>query len=207
MLELIDKFGYFGIGGIVFIESFGVPAPGETAIIAAAAYAGRGHFNIFAVAITAFLAAVIGDSIGYWIGRRGGRPLVHRFGRYVRLTPERLDKVEGFMTRQGPKIVVVARFVEGLRQFNGIVAGVAGMPFPEFLAWNATGAALWVGLWSTGGYLAGDHIEQIAAAISKYVVVAVIVAVLLLIAYVWRRRRKKRAAPVDNGEEVPDPAA
>ena len=207
MLELIDKFGYFGIGGIVFIESFGVPAPGETAIIAAAAYAGRGHFNIFAVAITAFVAAVIGDSIGYWIGRRGGRPLVHRFGRYVRLTPERLDKVEGFMTRQGPKIVVVARFVEGLRQFNGIVAGVTGMPFPEFLAWNATGAALWVGLWSTAGYLAGDHIEQIASAISKYVVVAVIVAVLLLVAYVWRRRRRKRAAPVDSSTEVSDPAA
>src|SRR5689334_3880905 len=182
MLGLIDQFGYVGIGGIVFIESFGVPAPGETAIIAGAAYAGSGHLNIFAVAVTAFLAAVIGDSVGYWIGRRGGRPLVHRFGRYVRLTPERLDKVEGFMTRQGPKVVVVARFVEGLRQFNGVVAGVAGMPFPEFLAWNATGAALWVGLWSTGGYFAGDHIEQIASAISRYVVVAVVVAVLLLLA-------------------------
>jgi membrane protein DedA with SNARE-associated domain len=207
MLGLIDQFGYFGIGGIVFIESFGVPAPGETAIIAGAAYAGSGHLNIFAVAVTAFLAAVIGDSVGYWIGRRGGRPLVHRFGRYVRLTPERLDKVEGFMTRQGPKVVVVARFVEGLRQFNGVVAGVAGMPFPEFLAWNATGAALWVGLWSTGGYFAGDHIEQIASAISRYVVVAVVVAVLLLLAYVWRRRRRKSAAAVDTGTEMSDPGA
>ena len=207
MLGLIDQFGYFGIAGIVFIESFGVPAPGETAIIAGSAYAGSGHFNILVVAVVAFLAAVIGDSIGYVIGRRGGRPLVHRFGRYVRLTPARFEKVEGFMSRQGPKIVVVARFVEGLRQFNGVVAGVAGMPFPEFLAWNATGAALWVGLWSTGGYFAGDHIEQIASAISRYVVVAVVVAVLLLLAYVWRRRRRKSAAAVDTGTEMSDPGA
>jgi membrane protein DedA with SNARE-associated domain len=194
MLGLIDQFGYLGVALIVFVESFGVPAPGETAIIAGSAYAGSGqHFNIFAVAVVAFFAAVIGDSIGYLIGRRGGRPLVHRFGRYVRLTPERFDKVEGFMSRQGPKVVVIARFVEGLRQFNGIVAGITGMPFPRFLAWNALGAALWVGVWSTGGYLAGDHIEAISAAISRYVLVAVAVAVVALAGYVWYRRRRKRA--------------
>lgn len=194
MLGLIDQFGYFGVALIVFVESFGVPAPGETAIIAGSAYAGSGHFNIFLVASVAFFAAVIGDSIGYLIGRRGGRPLVHRFGKYVRLTPERFDKVEGFMSRQGPKVVVIARFVEGLRQFNGIVAGVSGMPFHRFLAWNALGAALWVGIWSTGGYLAGDHIEAIASAISKYVFLAVAVAVLALIGYVWFRRRRRRAS-------------
>ena len=193
MLGLIDQFGYFGVALIVFVESFGVPAPGETAIIAGAAYAGSGHFNIFAVAVTAFFAAVIGDSIGYLIGRRGGRPLVHRFGKYVRLTPERFDKVEGFMSRHGPKVVVIARFVEGLRQFNGVVAGITGMPFQRFLIWNALGAALWVGVWSTGGYLAGDHIEAIASALGRYVVLAVAVAVLGLLGYVWHRRRKKRA--------------
>jgi membrane protein DedA with SNARE-associated domain len=191
MLELIDRFGCLGIGGIVLVESFGVPAPGETAIIAGSAYAGSGHLSIVAVAITAFCAAVIGDSIGYWIGRRGGRPLVRRFGRYVRLTPERFDRVEGFMSRQGPKIVVVARFVEGLRQFNGIVAGITGMPFHKFLAWNALGAALWVGAWSTGGYYAGDHIEEIAKGVSTYAVAAAGVTVLLIVAYVWRRRRKR----------------
>ncbi|WP_097328580.1 DedA family protein [Paractinoplanes atraurantiacus] len=191
MLELIDRFGYLGVAGVVFVESFGVPAPGETAIIAGAVAAGSGHLNIFGVAAVAFLAAVIGDTLGYEIGRRGGRPLVHRFGKYVRLTPQRLDKVEAFMTRQGPKVIVVARFVEGLRQFNGIVAGLSGMHYRKFIAWNALGAALWVGLWSTGGYFAGDHIEQIAKAASRYLVVAVAVAVLAVIAYVWRRRRHR----------------
>ena len=203
MLGLIDQFGYFGVALIVFVESFGVPAPGETAIIAGSAYAGSGeHFTIFAVAVTAFFAAVIGDSVGYLIGRRGGRPLVHRFGKYVRLTPERFDKVEGFMSRQGPKVVVIARFVEGLRQFNGIVAGITGMPFHRFLIWNALGAALWVGVWSTGGYLAGDHIEAIASALSRYVVLAVAVAVLAVLGYVWYRRRKKR--PVEPGPARPN---
>ncbi|GAA0522678.1 DedA family protein [Paractinoplanes deccanensis] len=190
MLDLIDRFGYLGVAGVVFVESFGIPAPGETAIIAGAVAAGRGHLDIVAVAVVGFLAAVIGDTIGFEIGRRGGRPLVHRFGRYVRLTPERLDKVQGFMSRQGPKIIVVARFVEGLRQFNGIVAGLSGLPYRTFLAWNAVGAALWVGLWSTGGYLAGDHIEQIAKTLSRYAVIAVAVAILAVIAYLWRRRRK-----------------
>ncbi|WP_034214246.1 DedA family protein [Actinoplanes subtropicus] len=208
MLGLIDQFGYFGVALIVFVESFGVPAPGETAIIAGAAYAGSGHFNIFLVATVAFGAAVTGDSIGYVIGRRGGRPLVHRFGKYVRLTPERFDKVEGFMNRQGPKVVVIARFVEGLRQFNGIVAGTSGMPFHRFLMWNALGAALWVGVWSTGGYLAGDHIKAIESAVGKYVALAVAVAVLALAGYVWYRRRKRRAekpaadSPRRNGSPI-----
>ena len=191
MLNVVDRFGYAGVAGLVFIESFGIPAPGETAIIAGSAYAGRGHLNVFVVAGVAFLAAAIGDSLGYLIGRRGGRPLVHRFGRYVRLTPERLDKVEAFMARQGSKIVVVARFVEGLRQFNGVVAGMSRMPFTRFLLWNVIGAAMWVGCWSAVGYFAGNHLDEIVAAITRYLAVAVGLAVLLLIAYVWRRRRRR----------------
>jgi membrane protein DedA with SNARE-associated domain len=194
MLELIDEFGYLGVGAVVFVESFGIPAPGETAIIAGAVAAASGHLNILAVAATAFLAAVIGDTLGYEIGRRGGRPLVNRFGRYVRLTPARLEKLEGFMTRQGPKVIVVARFVEGLRQFNGIVAGLAGLHYRKFLAWNALGAALWVGLWATAAYLAGDHIEEIAKATSRYLVVAVVVAGMVVIAYFWRRRYRHQSA-------------
>ena len=201
MLGFIDQFGYLGVALIVFVESFGVPAPGETAIIAGSAYAGSGHFSIVLVASIAFFAAVIGDSIGYLIGRRGGRPLVHRFGKYVRLTPERFDKVEGFMSRQGPKVVVVARFVEGLRQFNGVVAGISGMPFHRFLVWNALGAALWVGVWSTAGYLAGDHIEAIASAISRYVVLAGVIAVLALIGYIWFRRRRRNVASPDKPDK------
>jgi len=190
MLGAVDRFGYAGIAAVVFVESFGIPAPGETAIIAGAAYAGRGHLNIFAVAVAAFLAAAVGDSVGYWIGRRGGRPLLTRFGRYVRLTPPRLERVESFMSRQGPKMVLVARFIEGLRQFNGVVAGATRMPFTRFVVWNVLGAALWVGIWSTVGYFVGNHLDRIATTVSRYLVVAVAVAAAVLIAYLWRRRRR-----------------
>jgi membrane protein DedA with SNARE-associated domain len=194
LLSVVDKFGYVGVSGLVFIESFGIPAPGETAIVAGAAAAGSGHLNVFGVAAAAFVAAVLGDSIGWLIGHKGGRPLVHRFGKYVRLTPPRLDRVEQFMSRQGPKIVIIARFVEGLRQFNGIVSGMTGMRFHVFLLCNAIGAALWVSVWSAAGYFAGDHIDQITGGIKQYLVVAVAVAVVAVVAYVWfRHHRKSRA--------------
>jgi membrane protein DedA with SNARE-associated domain len=88
---------------------------------------------VIVVALVAFLAAMIGDSLGSLIGRATGRPLVLRFGRYVRLTPQRLDRVKAFMTRHDAKIVVIARLVEGLRQLNGIVAGVSRMPWPRIV--------------------------------------------------------------------------
>jgi membrane protein DedA with SNARE-associated domain len=194
LLGAVDRFGYFGIAGLVFIESFGIPAPGETAIIAGSVWAGRGHLNVFLVALVAFLAAVTGDILGYVIGRRGGRPLVRRYGRYVRLTPPRLERVEAFMARQGPKIVVIARFVEGLRQFNGVVAGMTGMPFHRFVVCNVIGAALWVGCWSSVGYLAGDHLEEITVAAGRYLGIAAALAVLVLVAFVWRHRRSRRKA-------------
>jgi membrane protein DedA with SNARE-associated domain len=208
LLGVVSRFGYFGVTGLVLVESFGVPAPGETAIIAGSALAGSGRLNIFGVALAAFLAAVIGDSIGYWIGRIGGRPLVLRFGRYVRLTPARLDRVEGFMARRGPIMVVVARFVEGLRQLNGIVAGVTRMPFGRFVLFNAIGAALWVGVWSSAGYFAGNHLDQISAAIHRYQNWALAVLVVLVAAYVLyrvRRRRKHRDEEVTAESGSPSP--
>jgi membrane protein DedA with SNARE-associated domain len=203
LLGLVDRFGYIGVAGLVFIESFGVPAPGETAIIAGATYAGQGHLNVIVVAVVAFLAAVAGDSLGYLIGRTGGRPLVLRFGRYVRLTPGRLDRVETFMARHGPKVVVVARFVEGLRQLNGIVAGVTGMRWPRFVLFNAIGAAAWVGVWTTAGYLAGNHLAAITATIDRYQLWAIGAAVLAVAGYLLLRARHRRSdsTSAEDGEE------
>jgi membrane protein DedA with SNARE-associated domain len=186
--------GYWGLALLVLIEGFGVPAPGETAIIVAAGLAGHGRLNIIAVGIVAFLAAVTGDSIGYWIGRAGGRRLVLRFGRYVRLTEARLARAERFMTRRGPLVVAAARFVEGLRQLNGVVAGVTGMPWPTFVTFNAIGAALWVGAWTTAGYFAGDHIKSIEATVHRYQWYAIGAGVLVVAGWIglhyWRHRRR-----------------
>ncbi|MFD0392512.1 DedA family protein [Streptomyces nogalater] len=110
---LLGHYGYWAVGAVVLVEDFGVPAPGETILLAAGVYAGAGRLNVAAVALIAFAAAVAGDNLGYLIGRSGGRAFVHRWGRYVFLTPKRFEAAEGFFTRHGGKIVTVARFVEG----------------------------------------------------------------------------------------------
>jgi membrane protein DedA with SNARE-associated domain len=197
LAPVLDQYGYLAVGGFVTLEDFGIPVPGETILIAAAVYAGAGKLNIFAVGLIAVTAAIIGDNIGYAIGRFGGRALVLRYGKYVFITSERLDKAESFFDRYGGLVVTVARFIEGLRQANGIVAGISEMAWPRFLAFNALGAALWVAVWTSVGYLAGNHITTIYDAITRYslyVLIALAVAIgALIIRTVVQRRRRRRA--------------
>ena len=168
LAPLLDHYGYLAVAGLITLEDFGVPVPGETVLIAAAVYAGTGRMNIIAVALVAVAAAAIGDNIGYAIGHVGGRRLVERFGRYLLITPHRLDIAERFFSRHGGKIVTIARFIEGLRQANGIIAGTTGMRWRRFLAFNVLGAALWVGIWAGLGDLAGAHIGAIYDQINRY---------------------------------------
>jgi membrane protein DedA with SNARE-associated domain len=203
----LDHFGYWAVLLFVMIEDFGVPVPGETILIAAAAYAGAGRLNVLAVGVIGFAAAVIGDNIGFAIGRYGGRALVLRWGRYVRLTRERLDKAEIFFNRHGAWIITIARFVEVLRQANGIVAGTTGMRWGRFLAFNALGAALWVGTWVSLGYLAGQHIDAIYHDITRYSSYALIALAVVLAAYlarhIWRRRCHRTAPAADQAKATP----
>src|SRR6202011_3949741 len=104
----LNHYGLLAVAGFVLLEDFGVPVPGETILILGAVYAGTGRLNVILVGVIGFFAAVVGDNIGFAIGHFGGRPLVERFGRYVFLTPERLDKATSFFERHGGKIVVVA---------------------------------------------------------------------------------------------------
>ena len=188
----LNHYGYLAVAGLVLLEDFGVPVPGETVLILGAVYAGTGRLNIVLVGLLGFLAAVIGDNIGFAIGRFGGRPLVERFGRYILLTPERLDKATGFFERRGAAIIIVARFIEGLRQANGIIAGTTDMHWARFLAFNAIGAALWVGLWASVGYFSGDHITSIYNTVTQYSVYFGIAVGVLLIAYIAMRVRRSR---------------
>jgi membrane protein DedA with SNARE-associated domain len=195
LAPVLDRYGYLAVGGFVLLEDFGVPTPGETILIAAAVYAGAGKLSIVVVVLIAWVAAVLGDNIGYAIGAFGGRRLVVRYGRYVLITEERLDKAGSFFERHGGKVVVVARFIEGLRQVNGIVAGTSAMTWRRFLVFNVLGAALWVGTWSAVGYFAGNHITPIYEEVTRYslylaIGIAVVVVVLIVRAVLRRRRRR-----------------
>ena len=198
----LNHLGYWAVLLFVMLEDFGIPVPGETVLIAASVYAGAGRLNVVVVGLIGFIAAVIGDNIGFAIGHYGGRALVLRWGRYVRLTEERLDKAEAFFNHHGAWIITVARFIEGLRQANGIIAGTTGMYWLRFVAFNALGAALWVGTWVSVGYLAGSHIGTIYHYITRYSLYVLIALAALLAGYIARRaiRRRRRATP------APEPA-
>ena len=198
----LNHFGYLAVTGLVLIEDFGVPVPGETVLILGAVYAGTGRLNIVLVALLGFCGALLGDNIGFAIGHFGGRQLAERYGRYIFLTPERLDKATAFFDRHGGKIIVVARFIEGLRQANGVIAGTTGMRWPRFLIFNAIGAALWVLVWTSVGYFSGNHIDTIynnATHDDTYLAIAI---AALLLAYIARRvLRVSRTRPVESASD------
>ncbi len=193
----LNQYGYLAVAGLVLLEDFGVPVPGETVLILGAVYAGAGRLNIFLVALLGFVGAVAGDNIGFAIGHFGGRRLVERFGRYIFLTPERLDKTTSFFERHGGKIIVIARFVEGLRQANGIIAGTTGMHWAKFVVFNMLGAALWVAVWTSIGYFSGSNIDTIYNTAARYSTYLAIVLGVFVLAYIARRivrGRRARAA-------------
>jgi membrane protein DedA with SNARE-associated domain len=196
----LDNYGYLAVAGFVLLEDFGVPVPGETILILGAVYAGTGRLNVLLVGLIGFLAAVAGDNLGFAIGHVGGRRLVERFGRYILLTPERLDKATGFFERHGGKIVAVARFIEGLRQANGIIAGITGMHWAKFLAFNALGAALWVAVWTSIGYLSGSHINTIYNDATRYDTYLAVAVGVLILAYIARRLWKRRNRSISDSD-------
>jgi len=140
--------------------------------------------GIVPLLLTACIAAVTGDNIGYAIGRFGGRRLVLRYGRYVLITEERLQRAEGFFRRYGGAVVLMARFFAVLRQLNGVVAGTAKMNWRRFLAYNMLGAALWVGFWGMLFYELGEKAVRFGAGINKveFLLIFGVVAVLVILA-------------------------
>ena len=192
----LSQYGLLAVFGAIFLEDFGVPLPGETLLIAGALLATRGSFNIYLLVVTAWCAAVLGDNVGYAIGRFGGRALALRFGKYVLLTPARLQYAERFFQKRGGIVVVLARFVEILRQLNGIVAGIAGMRWWRFLLYNMAGAALWAGFWSILFFQLGRRGERVVFLLRRYEPLAaaavIVLAAAIIAARVLLHRRRRQ---------------
>ncbi|RAI45660.1 DedA family protein [Rhodoplanes roseus] len=189
---LIRAYGAGAVTVIILLESFGAPVPGESLLLFASALAGRGELSLPTLMIGAWVGAVVGDNIGYLIGRFGGRALVLRFGGRIGLNAERLAWVETVFARWGPLTVAGARFVAILRQLNGIVAGTLAMDWRRFVVFNAIGAALWVGVWMTIGYVAGEHADVLLAAARRYwAAFTLVAAVIGLVAAIWWMRRRR----------------
>ncbi|MDX6312352.1 MAG: hypothetical protein QOF44_1816 [Streptomyces sp.] len=186
LAPLLADYGYLAVGVLVCLDNGGIPVPGQTVLVAAAVYAGTGRLDFAGVLAVAVAAAVVGNSLGYLLGRAGGRAFVHRWGRYVLLTPARLERAEDFFGRHGGAVVTWARFVDVLRQTNGIIAGTVGMPWRRFMAFNVLGAVLWAGTWGGLGYAAGANIGTIYGAVARSQIILLAVVGALLVVLVIR---------------------
>jgi membrane protein DedA with SNARE-associated domain len=183
--HLVVTYGYLAVFLLVAVESFGVPLPGETAVITAATYAGATHnLSVWVIFVLAALGAVLGDTGGYWIGNKGGYRLLRRWGRYVRFDEPKLKVARYLFARHGGKVVFFGRFVSILRTYAAFLAGTARMPYGRFLVFNAAGGILWAALYSFGAYFAGATLASVSTpvtiALGAAAVVAVVVAVLLV---------------------------
>jgi membrane protein DedA with SNARE-associated domain len=197
----LNHYGYWAIALLLLLENIGVPViPGEFAMIAGAIFAGTGRagLNIVVVGVVAVLAAFAGTEVGYLIGKYAGRELVLRYGKYVLIKPHHLDWAEAVVSRYGGIVVVIARYIVGLREANGIIAGITKMRWLTFSMYNLIGACAWAATWVTIGDLAGDHLDTIYKDVNRYSLYLFAVLAVLLAAYIVHRvvrHRRTHASP------------
>lgn len=201
---LADAIGYPAAGLGILIESAGIPFPGETTLLAVAAYAAAGHLDIRLVILIGALGSVIGANIGYAAGHYGGRPFVERLGHLLHINPGHMARSELFFARYGAATILFARFVLGLRTWASLMAGMARMPFWRFQLYTLIGGAIWATVIGLAGYTLGSNwglVERLVRYLGiggLVVVVAVIVVVLLL---------RRRAARTWRSAGPPPPGA
>ena len=156
LAQLVAQYGYFAMAAAVLAENLGLPVPGETAVLLAAAASAAGRLNVFVVWLVAICAAIIGDNIGFGLGHFGGKPLFMRFGPRFGVSHENYVATEQFFDRYGGPAVMVARFIPVVRVVAAIAAGASGMRWERFLPWQAIGAGLWATFAVGVGYF-GDR--------------------------------------------------
>ncbi|MHB1613295.1 MAG: DedA family protein [Actinomycetes bacterium] len=185
--SMLVRYGYLAVFLLVGLESLGIPLPGETMLVLAAVYAGTtGRLSIAVVVLVAVVAAIVGDNVGYALGRYGGWPLLARFGHVVRVRERDLKVGRYLFAEHGGAVVFLGRFVALLRTYAAFLAGVNHMPWPRFFVANAAGAVVWATAWGTGAFVAGATIERLSTPVD---VVVVGLAALAALAGAWRLHR------------------
>jgi membrane protein DedA with SNARE-associated domain/fermentation-respiration switch protein FrsA (DUF1100 family) len=194
LAHLIQTYGYPIVALLVAAEGVGVPLPGETALILAAAAAARGQLSIAGVIIASSIGTIAGGSGGYWLGRTGGLAIVHRLGRYIGLDGAKIERGQQFFARYGKRTVFLARFVAILRILAGLLAGAARMPFGEFSLYNAAGGIAWSALFAGLGYVFGRNMRHLEMALGRFGFIVAGIAIVAIIVFVRRAGRERAAA-------------
>ena len=189
--SLLATYGYLAVFIFVGVESLGIPVPGETMLVTAAIYAGTtGRLSIFWVIVASSAGAIVGDNIGYAIGRTGGYRLLKRYGRYIRLDENRLRLGQYLFRKQGPKVVFFGRFVSVLRIFAAFLAGVNRMHWRLFLIFNAAGGIVWSTIYGVGAFLLGKQLLQLSGRVD--LVLAIVGIAVIITVIVFLRRNEAR---------------
>ena len=177
--HLLASYGYFALFALVALESLGIPLPGETILIAAGTYAGTSHkLSVWVIFVVAAAAAVIGDNIGFMIGKRGGYRLIRRYGHLVRFDEGKVKVARCIFDRHGGKVVFFGRFVSVLRTYAAFLAGANRMDRRKFLVYNASGGVLWAAIFSFASYAAGQALTRASGTITLVLAGVAVVAVL-----------------------------
>jgi len=191
--RLLHAYTYPGVLSLVMLESLGIPLPGEIALVTAAAYASLAHnVSIYIVILMAALGATLGGVLGYWIGIKGGLPLIARYGGYVGVRKKHVDKAHTFFERNGGKTILFGRFVAVLRTWAALIAGAACMSFTRFVTYNTLSSIVWAIVFGGLGYYFGHDLPLLERYISRASFGILLALVLAIVVWVVLRRRRSR---------------
>lgn len=198
-----QEYGYWGVALAIALESMGVPIPGETALVAAALYGGKAQaLNIWVLIAFASAGAILGDNIGYWIGREIGFRMLLRFGSYVGLTEGRIKLGQYLFQRHGGKIVFFGRFIALLRSLAALMAGLNQMSWPRFVVFNAAGGILWAACYGLAAFYFGERIETLTRPVGFTLLV---IGIIIFLGSVWFIRRHEAELTVKAERAFPGP--
>src|SRR5436305_5995885 len=201
--QLLGTYGYWAVFVFIAIESTGIPFPGETMLLAAAIYAGTTHhLSIFLVIMAAAGGAILGDNLGFMIGRVGGYHLLRRYGRYIRLDERKLKLGQYLFMKHGGKVVFFGRFVAVLRAWAAFLAGTNRMPWPGFLLFNTLGGIVWATLFGLGGYYLGNSIHRLTGPVA---IASIVLATLIIIAFLIFVHRNEQRLEAEAERALPGP--
>ncbi len=201
--SLLATYGYLAVFIFVGVESLGIPVPGETMLVTAAIYAGTtGRLSIFWVIVASSAGAIVGDNIGYVIGRTGGYRLLKRYGRYIRLEENRLRLGQYLFDKHGSKVVFFGRFISVLRIFAAFLAGVNRMHWRLFLIFDAAGCIIWSTIYGVAAYFLGRQLLRLS---SRVDVALAIVGVAVIIAIIAFLRRNEARLQREADQALPGP--
>jgi membrane protein DedA with SNARE-associated domain len=190
--QFIIDWGYWGVAAGLLLENAGVPVPGETILILASVVAFNTHeLHLLWIILIGTVAATAGDNIGYWIGRKGGRPLLERWKRFFRIKQKHIATGEALIQKHGPLAIFFARFVAGARVIAGPLAGILQMDWSRFALFNFLGAVTWVSIIACIAFAFGSQLDRLLAFIedANYII---LIAIAALILFFWLRRRWRR---------------